>query len=153
VRIVPVRTATELAEARRLFEEYWSTFGFSPCFQNFDRELASLPGPYAPPDGRLGIASIEETAAGCVALRRFDATRCEFKRLYVRPGFRGQGVGHALLDWVIAEARGLGYREAVGDTMPQMEEALRMYDRAGFERTGPYSGEPTPGAVYLRLIL
>ena len=153
MRIVLVRTAAELAEVRRLFEEYWAAFGFSPCFQNFDRELAGLPGPYAPPDGRLGLASADGATAGCVALRRFDATRCEFKRLYVRPQFRGHGVGRALLEWVIAEARGAGYCEAVGDTMPEMADALRMYDRAGFERTGPYSSEPTPGAVYLRLLL
>jgi putative acetyltransferase len=153
VLIAQVLTAGQLAEVRRLFEEYWSSFGFTPCFQHFDQEVAGLPGPYAVPNGRLALAYVDEAAAGCVALRRFDASRCEFKRLYVGPAFRGRGVGRALLNWVIAEARSAGYREAVGDTMPQMAAALEMYDRAGFERTGPYSSEPTPGAVYLRLVL
>ena len=77
----------------------------------------------------------------------------EAKRLYVRPQFRGQGVGRALLGWVIVEARSMGYREIVGDTVPQMAVALEMYDRVGFERTEPYSAQPTPGAIYLRLKL
>lgn len=106
-----------------------------------------------PPDGRLALALLDGVTAGCVALRRFDAERCEAKRLYVRPAFRGRGAGRALLDWVIAEARGAGYREMVGDTMPVMTQALEMYDRLGFERTGPYSADATPGAIYLRLVL
>lgn len=153
MQIVPVQTAEQLAEVRRLFEEYWTSFGFTPCFQNFDQELAGLPGAYGSPDGLLAVAYADEAAVGCVALRRFDASRCEFKRLYVRPEFRGRGVGRSLLDWVIAEARGAGYREAVGDTMPAMAAALEMYDRAGFQRSEPYSSEPTPGAIYLRLAL
>ena len=86
-------------------------------------------------------------------MRRFDADRCEAKRLWVRPSFRGLGIGRSLLDWVIAEARNAGYREMVGDTMPAMSQALAMYDRYGFERTGPYSEDPTPGAIFLRLKL
>lgn len=152
-QIVPVSVAAQVAEVRRLFEEYWNSFGFTPCFQHFDQELAALPGSYAPPDGRLALAVVEGAMAGCVALRRFDARRCEAKRLYVRPGFRGHGLGRALLDWIIAEARSAGYREMIGDTMPVMTKALEMYDRRGFERTGPYGSEPTPGAVYLRLVL
>jgi GNAT superfamily N-acetyltransferase len=96
---------------------------------------------------------IEGQAAGCVALRQFDAGRCEAKRLFVRPQFRNRGVGRQLLDWVITGARAAGYREMVGDTMPAMEKALEMYDRLGFERTEPYSDHPTPGAIYLRLKL
>ena len=88
-----------------------------------------------------------------MALRPVDRERCEAKRLYVRPQFRGSGVGRALIDWVIAEARGAGYREMVGDTMPVMARALEMYARMGFERTGAYTDEPTPGAIYLRLKL
>ena len=152
-QIVPVTAAAQVAEVRRLFEEYWNSFGFTPCFQHFDQELASLPGSYAPPGGRLALALADGAVAGCVALRRFDAERCEAKRLYVRPGFRRRGLGRALLDWVIGEARSAGYREMVGDTMPVMAQALEMYDRRGFARTGPYGGEPTPGAVYLRLVL
>lgn len=150
MRIAPVETAAELAEVRRLFEEYWAAFGFTPCFQNFDAELAGLPAAYRPPDGRLALASIGESAAGCVALRRFDGARCEIKRLYVRPGFRGQNIGRALVEWALEEARNAGYREMVGDTLPVMAAALQLYDRLGFERTAPHSGDPTPGAIYIR---
>jgi len=151
--IVPVESAEQLAAVRQLFDEYWKSFGFTPCFQNFGDELAGLPGKYAPPQGRLALALVEGRVAGCVALRGIDGERCEAKRLYVRPEFRGGGVGRALLDWVIAEARAIGYREMVGDTMPVMDRALAMYDRMGFERTGPYGNEPTPGAIYIRLAL
>ena len=150
--IQPVNAA-EWDQVRELFREYWTSFGFSPCFQGFETEVAGLPGAYAPPGGALVLALIDGHAVGCAALRRFDAQRCEAKRLYVRPQFRGQGVGRALLEWVIAGAREMGYRELVGDTIPQMAVALAMYDRAAFERTGPYAEAPTPGAIYLRLKL
>lgn len=153
MRILPVESAAHLDEVRRLFEEYWSSFGFTPCFQHFDREVAGLPGAYQPPQGRLALAWADEAVAGCVALRRFDAERGEAKRLYVRPALRGQGVGRLLLEWLIAQARQAGYREIVGDTLPVMATALAMYERAGFERTGPYAAEATPGAIYLRLRL
>jgi carbonic anhydrase len=146
-------SAAEWEQVRELFREYWASFGFSPCFQDFGAEVAGLPGAYAAPGGALVLALMDDRAAGCAALRRFDDRRAEAKRLYVRPEFRGQGVGRALLGWVIAEARGMGYRELVGDTISQMAVALAMYDRAGFERTGPYAEAPTPGAIYLRLKL
>jgi len=151
--IIPAESADQVAEVRNLFEEYWNEFGFTPCFQNFAAELAGLPGAYHPPDGRLAIAFIDGVAAGCVALRRFDDGRCEFKRLYVRPAFRARRVGRALLDWVIGEARSLGYRELLADTLPVMASALQMYDRAGFERIAPYGAVSTPDTVYLRLKL
>ncbi|MGA3019106.1 MAG: GNAT family N-acetyltransferase [Bryobacteraceae bacterium] len=153
MRIVGVESAAQMAPVRELFEEYWASFGFTPCFQNFGAEVAALPGDYAPPGGRLALAMIDGQAAGCVALRQFDAQRCEAKRLFVRPPFRGQGVGGRLLDWVIAEARAAGYREMVGDTMSVMEKALEIYGRMGFERTEPYADKATPGAIYLRLKL
>ena len=153
MHMIQPTNAAEWDQVRELFREYWTSFGFSPCFQGFGAEVAGLPGAYAPPGGALVMALIDGQAAGCAALRRFDAERAEAKRLFVRSQFRGQGVGRALLDWVIAEARALGYREMVGDTVPQMAVALAMYDRAGFERTGPYAEAPTPGAIYLRLKL
>jgi len=153
MEILTVDSGSRLDQIRELFEEYWNSFGFTPCFQNFGAELTSLPGEYAAPDGRLALAVIDGEPAGCVALRKFDSERCEAKRLYVRPQFRERGVGHALLDWVIDEAHRAGYREMVGDTMPVMERALKMYDRAGFERTGPYSSNPAQGAIFLRLRL
>jgi len=151
--IVPVTSGQRLDAVKALFKEYWQGFGFTPCFQNFDSELATLPGTYEPPEGRLALALVNGEPPGCVALRRVDATRCEAKRLYVRPQFRSHGIGRALLDWVIAEARSAGYVEMVGDTMPVMERAIGMYERTGFERTGPYNEEATAGAIYIRLKL
>ena len=153
MRMIQPASAAEWEQVRELFREYWASFGFSPCFQDFGAEVAGLPGAYAAPGGALVLALMDDRAAGCAALRRFDDRRAEAKRLYVRPEFRGQGVGRALLGWVIAEARGMGYRELVGATISQMAVALAMYDRAGFERTGPYAEAPTPGAIYLRLKL
>jgi len=149
MKIVEVRDPAEIATISELFVEYWESFGFTPCFQGFGEEVAGLPGKYI----ALGLLLVEAQAAGCVALRPLDATRAEFKRLYVRPAYRGQGTGRVLLAWVVERARQLGYRELVADTMPEMISALAMYDRAGFERTGPYSDDPTPGAVYLRMKL
>jgi GNAT superfamily N-acetyltransferase len=135
-QIEPVQSAEALAVVRELLNEYWSSFGFTPCFQNFGDELVGLPGAYAPPAGRLALATIDGQPAGCIALRRADADRAEAKRLYVRPAFRGCGLGRALMEWVMAEARAAGYREIVGDTMPVMRDALALYERMGFERTG-----------------
>jgi GNAT superfamily N-acetyltransferase len=153
LEIRPACSGPDVTEVRKLFQEYWDSFGFTPCFQGFGEELARLPGEYAAPHGRLGLALVEGRPAGCVALRRVEAERAEAKRLYVQPEFRGQGIGRSLLDWVIQEARGAGYREIVGDTMPVMDRALALYDQYGFERSGPYSSEPTQGAIYLRLKL
>jgi len=153
MEIIAAATPEDLARVRELFEEYWQQFGFTPCFQNFAAEAAGLPGYYAPPAGRLALALADGEAAGCIALRPMDEARAEAKRLYVRPKFRGTGTGLALLQWVIGEARSAGYREMVGDTMPEMQRALAMYDRLGFERTKAYSRDATAGAIYLRLVL
>jgi GNAT superfamily N-acetyltransferase len=151
--IVPALSAENLDSVKALFKEYWDSFGFTPCFQNFDSELAALPGKYEPPQGRLALALIDGEPAGCVALRPVEKLRCEAKRFYVRPQFRSHGVGRALLQWIISEARSAGYREMVADTMPVMARAIAMYERAGFERTGPYVDDATAGAIYLRLVL
>ena len=151
--IVPAICGGNLAAVKALFREYWDSFGFTPCFQNFDSEMAALPGKYEPPQGRLALALVGGEPAGCIALRPIDAMRCEAKRLYVKPRFRSQGIGKALLDWVIAEARSAGYTEMVGDTMPVMERAISMYERIGFERTEPYANDATAGAIYIRLRL
>ena len=153
MQIEVAQSADQIDEVRRLFEEYWASFGFTPCFQNFSDELANLPGDYVPPRGVLALATIDGRTAGCAALRAFDSERAEMKRLYTRPDFRGRGLGLALLEWVVARARAAGYREIVADTMPVMTRALEMYDRFGFQRCEPYSEHPTPGAIYLRLRL
>jgi GNAT superfamily N-acetyltransferase len=149
MQIVEARGDDEIAAVRALFEEYWQSFGFAADFQGFAGELASLPGNYVV----LTLLLVDGQPAGCAALRPLDADRAEFKRLYVRPQYRALRLGRRLMDWIIARARALGYREIVADTMPQMETALAMYLRAGFQTTGPYSDHPTPGAVYLRLPL
>jgi len=151
--VVDALDAGRIEAVRELFEEYWRQFGFTPCFQGFGAEVAGLPGKYAPPHGALALLEVEGQSAGCVALRRLDEGRAEFKRLYVRPAYRGGGLGRELLVWVTARAREMGYRELLADTMPEMAAALEMYLRAGFERTGPYTAEPTAGAIYLRLWL
>jgi putative acetyltransferase len=146
-------SAHAIESVRALFQEYWTSFGFTSCFQNFDSELATLPGKYAPPRGRLLLATVEGQPAGCVALRPFDHTRGEVKRLFVRPQFRGSGLGKALMNTVAAEARAIGYSELIADTIPKvMATALAMYERLGFERIEPYSGE-TPEAQHIRLRL
>ncbi|MCU1234534.1 MAG: GCN5-related N-acetyltransferase [Candidatus Solibacter sp.] len=153
MQILAVAEPAQIEQVRLLFQEYWDSFDFTPCFQNFSQEVAALPGDYAPPGGALALALVQGRPAGCAALRRIDDARGEVKRLYVRSEFRGLGLGKALLDWVIAQARALGYREVVGDTMPVMERALEMYLRYGFQRTGPYAANPTPGAIYIRFRL
>lgn len=151
-RIAPAEGTETLAVVRKLLEEYWNSFGFTPCFQNFAEELAGLPGAYAPPLGRLAVAWVDGAEpgqpAGCIALRPLDARRGEAKRLFVRPEFRGLGIGRALVEWLIAEARVAGYGELVGDSLPVMGEALALYDRVGFER----SSRPD-GTIDLRLML
>ncbi len=153
MEIVNVTSGRQLLVVKELFEEYWESFGFPPTLQNFSLEVKRLPGDYAAPDGRLALAGVGDEQAGCIALRRLDQQRCEAKRLYVRETFRGQGVGRALLEWLISEARQAGYSEMYGDTLPVMDRALALYERMGFERTGPYVSNSTPGAIYLRLRL
>lgn len=153
LQIAAASTSADLATIKSLWRQYWDSFGFEPSFQNFDAELTSLPGKYERPEGRLALASVAGQPAGCVALRRLDAARCEIKRLYVKSEFRGSGAGKTLLEWVIAEARLAGYLEIFADTMPVMERAIEMYRQTGFELVGPYAEDPTPGAVYLRLKL
>jgi len=153
MQIITATQPADIERVRLLFQEYWDSFDFTPCFQNFSQEVAELPGKYALPGGALALALVDDSPAGCAALRRVDDARCEFKRLYVRPGFRRHGTGKALLHWVFDTARDLGYREIVADTMPVMQRALEMYLRAGFELTGPYGADPTPGAIYIRYTL
>jgi ribosomal protein S18 acetylase RimI-like enzyme len=150
--IIHAHSSEHLDSVRTLFQEYWDSSRFTPCFQNFGAEVASLPGKYSPPEGRLALAMVGSEPGGCIALRRFDDGRCEAKRLYVRDRFRGLGIGRALLNWLIAEARAAGYREMLADTMPQMTQALAWYERIGFERIAPYRDNP-PEVLHFRLQL
>jgi ribosomal protein S18 acetylase RimI-like enzyme len=144
----------QIVQARELFLEYAQSLGFSLCFQNFDQELAALPGDYAPPDGRLLLAEFEGQLAGCVALHQLDGKTCEMKRLYLRPQYRGKGVGRALADIIIAEARAIGYERMRLDTVePVMKDAVAMYRRLGFKEIPPYCANPIAGAMYMELRL
>jgi putative acetyltransferase len=151
---VQAESPLQIAQARELFLEYAQSLGFSLCFQNFDQELAGLPGDYAPPSGRLLLAEVEGQLAGCVALHKLGNQICEMKRLYLRPEFRGKGAGRALAEAIVAEARSIGYERIRLDTVePVMKDAVAMYRRIGFQEIAPYCENPMPGALYMELIL
>jgi putative acetyltransferase len=144
------RPGQHLDEIRALLGEYWKSFGFTPCFQGFDEELAGLPGAYAPPLGALLLAP----AKGCVAVRALDVGTAEMKRLYVRAEARGTGLGRMLAAAAVAHARERGFARLVLDTIPgRMEEAIALYRSMGFCDTLPYAAAPTPGALCLALPL
>ncbi len=138
---------------QNLWREYWESEGLPPEFQNFDEELRSLPGVYGPPTGRLLLALVEGEPADTAALRLVSAHSSEGKRLYVRPQYRGKGVGRSLLLRLVGEARAAGYREMYGDALKSMTATLQMYSQIGFSEVAPYSSNPTPGAIFLRLLL
>jgi ribosomal protein S18 acetylase RimI-like enzyme len=154
LNLVQVESAAQIAQARALFEEYAAWLGINLCFQNFERELAELPGNYTPPDGRLLLALDEERLAGCVALRRLDALTCEMKRLYVRPDARGKGLGRRLTEAVIEEARAAGYTRMRLDTLPsKMKDANLIYHSLGFKKINPYYNNPVDEVTFMELDL
>ena len=145
---------TSLGAIRELFLEYAQSLGFSLCFQNFDKELAELPGMYAPPKGRLLLATFDQANAGCAGLHPLEGDVCEMKRLYVRSRFRGSGLGQRLAETAIAEARAIGYRTMRLDTIVgKMDHAIALYHRLGFTAIDPYRPNPIPGALYMELRL
>jgi putative acetyltransferase len=152
--ILQAESPAQMAQARELFLEYAQSLGFSLCFQSFDQELAGLPGDYAPPEGRLLLVECEGQLAGCVAVHALEAGSCEMKRLYLRPQFRGKGLGRVLAERIIAEARQIGYQRMRLDTVePVMKDAVAMYRKLGFREIAPYRSNPIAGAMYMELEL
>src|SRR5438876_3709349 len=154
LHITQPNSSAQIAQIRELFLEYAHSLGFSLCFQNFDKELAELPGMYAPPEGRLLLATCDQANAGCAGLHHLEGDVCEMKRLYVRPEFRGSGLGRRLAETAIAEARVIGYRRMRLDTIVgKMDHAIALYHRLGFRAIDPYRPNPIPGALYMELTL
>jgi GNAT superfamily N-acetyltransferase len=151
--IRPAVTEEDIAQVRALWTEYWGTLGLPLEFQGFGAQLQRLPGEFAAPSGLLLLAFEDTVAAGTIAVRRLGVEACEAKRLYVPPRFRGKGLGKRLLSAAIERAREVGYKTLFGDTLPGMHEAVHLYDQFAFERVEAYSDDPTPGAIYLRLVL
>lgn len=142
-------SAEEIEMARGLFHEYEKSIGISLCFQNFAEEVATLPGDYAPPAGRLVLAFVEGRIAGCVALRKIGEGVAEMKRLYVRPEFRGMKLGRRLAEAVLHEAGSIGYAAIRLDTLSTMKEAQALYVSMGFSDIPPYNDHPIAGTRFM----
>jgi len=153
--IIPAETADLISTARELIMEYAAWLEFKLCFQGFDEEMRTLPGTYAPPSGRLLLALWDQRPAGVIALRALDEPGlCEMKRLYVRPEFRGHGIGRILAERVIADAAEIGYSRIRLDTIQgKMGEAIAMYRRLGFRETAPYYSTPVGQTLFMELAL
>jgi putative acetyltransferase len=155
LNIFQAETAEHIRTARELMLEYATSLDFNLCFQGFDEEMRSLPGKYSPPTGRLLLALWDERPAGVIALRALDeAGLCEMKRLYVRPEFRGHGIGRILAECVISEAAEIGYARMRLDTVPgNMDHAIAMYRELGFRETVPYYNSPVGHTLFMELDL
>ncbi|HEX8368929.1 MAG TPA: GNAT family N-acetyltransferase [Pyrinomonadaceae bacterium] len=150
IEIIQAETPAQIEQTRALFREYEAWLGMSLCFQNFDEEIAHLPGKYAKPDGRLFLASVDENLAGCIALRKLQEGICEMKRLFVREDFRGQKIGIILIEKLIEEAKTIGYRKMRLDTYPpKMAKAVKLYESHGFREIPPYYHNPYGEVLYL----
>jgi GNAT superfamily N-acetyltransferase len=148
------KSEEDIKQAKSLFEEYAAWLEISLCFQNFDQELAGLPGDYAPPSGRLLLAYEDDQIVGCIALRKLRATTCEMKRLFIRPEFRGRGQGRVLVERIIEEARQIGYTQMCLDTLPgKMDTAIALYQSIGFKEIEPYYNNPVAGVSFMELRL
>ena len=149
LEIIPATTAVHFQVIGDLFREYERLLQVDLCFQQFEAELASLPGKYAPPHGALLMAVVDGQAAGCVAMRPLVDETCEMKRLYVRPAFLGRGIGRKLALTVIDQAKIAGYARMCLDTLETLKPALALYNHLGFVERSAYYENPLPGVVYL----
>jgi len=153
LKIFHAEIKEDIELVKTLFVEYADSLGFDLAFQDFQEELANLPGDYASPAGCLLLAKYKDQPAGCVALRTLAGEICEMKRLYVRPRFRGLGIGKALAEAVIEKARRIGYARMRLDTIPSMEAARALYVSLGFREIESYRYNPIEGAVFMELSL
>ena len=154
MRFSQATSLNEIDQARELFREYEAWLNVDLCFQNFEKELAELPGAYAPPTGRLLLAFEDEALAGCVALRKMSDEVCEMKRLFLRRQFQGRGLGRGLAERIIEEARAIGYlRMRLDSLSEQMRSAIALYRALGFKEIAPYYKNPVRGALFMELKL
>ncbi len=154
IKIFPAATAEQIEITRSLFLEYQHWLNFSLCFQGFDQELASLPGKYALPKGRIYLADVDDAIAGCIALRPMNEDGvCEMKRLFVREEFRGKGIGRVLTEKIITDAKEIGYHTMRLDTLQRMETARSLYKKIGFTVIPAYYNNPMDEVVYMELKL
>jgi GNAT superfamily N-acetyltransferase len=154
IALMRVDSALAMEPVREILREYARSLDVDLCFQNFEAELATLPGDYAAPSGQLLLAYVDGALAGCGGLRALPdvdyANACEMKRLYVRPAFRRFGLGRALAEALLDEARRAGYSVMLLDTLDEMESARELYASLGFEEIAPYYFNPIAGAHYLK---
>ncbi|MGI9437544.1 MAG: GNAT family N-acetyltransferase [Geminicoccaceae bacterium] len=154
IEIVEATTPQEIEHVRRLFRAYTDWLDVDLCFQDFESELANLPGFYAPPRGRLLLAKVGCEIAGCVGLRPLEDDICEMKRLWVEPGYGGRGIGRSLAEAVVDLGRSMGYRAMRLDTMPgRLKAAGHIYQTMGFKEIPPYYHNPLEGAAMFELQL
>jgi len=152
-RIEQVVDGAMLEEVRALFLEYQRSLDVDLCFQGFEKELAELPGGYAPPSGGLFLAILGDEVAGCVGIRHLEEGACEMKRLYVRDAFQGLGVGRTLAEHAIVWARRAGYERMLLDTLPSMKAAQKLYESLGFRDVESYRFNPVGGTRFMELRL
>jgi ribosomal protein S18 acetylase RimI-like enzyme len=148
IQIYQAHSSQDISATRELFLEYAQSLGFSLCFQNFDKELKELPGCYAPPDGCIFVAMVDNKYAGCVAIRKFNHDTCEMKRLYIKPEFRKLGIGRQISLTIIDKAKELGYKRMILDTIATMESAVKLYSSLGFKSVDPYYDNPLENVCY-----
>ncbi|MGD8368192.1 MAG: GNAT family N-acetyltransferase [Desulfobacterales bacterium] len=153
IQVISCRTEAQIEQVRRLFREYNAFLGVDLSFQGFEQELEQLPGAYSPPCGALLLAEGPTGAAGCVGLRKLQEGICEMKRLYVRPGSRGLGLGRGLAVRIIEKAVEIGYRRMRLDTLDRLTEAIGLYEALGFRTIEPYYPNPLPEVTYWELDL
>lgn len=154
IELVPAAESARIKDARTIFREYEKWLGLDLCFQNFEEEMLTLPGKYAPPEGRLILAYKDGELSGGIALRKIEDGICEMKRLYLRENARGSGIGSALIEKLISEAGTIGYKKMRLDTFPpKMEKAVKLYESHGFYEIPPYYENPYEGVLYMEKML